>query len=110
MSRLTVRLPDTLHRQLESLAKREHVSLNQYIVYALTQQTALTHTVQAIPEDAVTRQKEDFTALLQHLGKASFDEIKKELAKREKTDPEPGLKPEAVERLRTRIADAEKIS
>ena len=36
MSRLTLRLPETLHRQLEAQARREGVSLNQYIVYALS--------------------------------------------------------------------------
>ncbi len=41
MGRLTVRLPDALHRQLESLAHSEGVSLNQYLVYALTRQATL---------------------------------------------------------------------
>ena len=35
MSRLTLRLPETLHKQLTRLADGEGVSLNQYIVYAL---------------------------------------------------------------------------
>ena len=33
MSRLTLRLPETLHQQLANLAEREGISLNQYIVY-----------------------------------------------------------------------------
>jgi hypothetical protein len=41
MSRLTLRLPETLHQQLANLAEGEGVSLNQYIVYALTRQTTL---------------------------------------------------------------------
>jgi hypothetical protein len=41
MGRLTVRLPDVLHRQLEALARGEGVSLNQYLVYALTRQATL---------------------------------------------------------------------
>ena len=32
MSRLTLRLPETLHNQLSTLAGAESVSLNQYIV------------------------------------------------------------------------------
>lgn len=36
MSRLTVRLPESLHRQLTQQAEREGVSLNHYIVYSLT--------------------------------------------------------------------------
>ena len=58
MSRLTLRLPETLHRQLKAQAKREGVSLNQYIVYALTQQAQLAYTVQAVPENAVAQQQE----------------------------------------------------
>lgn len=36
MSRLTLRLPETLHRKLADQAKREGVSLNHYIVFSLT--------------------------------------------------------------------------
>ena len=50
MSRLTLRLPETLHRHLEILARREQISLNQYIVYALTRQSTLAYYVQAHPE------------------------------------------------------------
>ena len=42
MSRLTLRLPETLHQQLSEQANREGISLNQYIVYALTRQAAYT--------------------------------------------------------------------
>jgi hypothetical protein len=40
MGRLTVRLPNVLHTQLEKIARYEGVSLNQYIVYALTRQAS----------------------------------------------------------------------
>lgn len=36
MSRLTVRLPESLHRRLSTQAEREGISLNHYIVYSLT--------------------------------------------------------------------------
>ena len=36
MSRLTVRLPESLHQRLAQQAEREGVSLNHYIVYSLT--------------------------------------------------------------------------
>lgn len=42
MSRLTVRLPDSLHRQLTHQAEREGVSLNHYIVYTLTRTVTAT--------------------------------------------------------------------
>jgi len=38
MGRFTVRLPDSLHAALEEQAQLEGVSLNQFVVYALTQQ------------------------------------------------------------------------
>ena len=41
MSRLTLRLPESLHEQLADRAKREGVSLNQYIVYSLTRIVAV---------------------------------------------------------------------
>ncbi len=40
MSRLTLRLPDSLHQNLEQQAEAEGVSLNQMIVYLLTRMTS----------------------------------------------------------------------
>ena len=41
MSRLTLRLPESLHRRLAAQAEREGISLNQYIVYSLTRESTL---------------------------------------------------------------------
>ncbi|MDJ1173792.1 toxin-antitoxin system HicB family antitoxin [Roseofilum sp. BLCC_M114] len=49
MSQVELQLPETLHQQLTQLAENEGVSLNQYIVYALTRQVTMAYTVQAIP-------------------------------------------------------------
>jgi hypothetical protein len=57
MARFTVRLPETLHKELTALAKREGVSLNRYIVYALTRQVTLAGAIQAVPDEEVTRQQ-----------------------------------------------------
>ena len=57
MSRLTVRLPETLHHQLAAQAKREGVSLNQYVVYALTRQLTQSYTVQRMSEETVAQQQ-----------------------------------------------------
>ena len=54
MGRLTINLPDCLHRQLEELASNESVSLNQYIVYALTRQITLAYTVQTVAEKGLS--------------------------------------------------------
>ncbi len=103
MSRLTLRLPETLHRQLETLAKREQTSLNQYIVYALTRQATEAYTVHEFPERAVAQQQADFNALLQNLGQASSEQVDKILAQREQTTPEQGLSPKVLKRLRRRL-------
>ncbi|HBY99016.1 MAG: type II toxin-antitoxin system HicB family antitoxin [Ardenticatenaceae bacterium] len=105
MSRLTLRLPDTLHEQLQMLAKRENISLNQYIVYALTRQATWSYTVQALPEKAIAEQRAAYTALLQSLGQATFDEIQKVMAEREPAERDNGLTPETVERLQKRLTD-----
>ena len=104
MSRLTLRLPETLHRQLETLAKREQTSLNQYIVYALTRQAAEAYTVNEFPEGAVAQQRVAFGALLQDLGQASSDQVEKVMVQREKTAPERGLSPKIIKRLQRRLA------
>lgn len=36
MRRLTIRLPDSLHKSLQAQAHDEGISLNQFIVYQLT--------------------------------------------------------------------------
>lgn len=103
MSRLTVRLPETLHHQLENLAAQEAVSLNQYIVYALTRQITLAYTVQPIPDVHIRQQQAAYTALLQSLGSTTFGEIEVAMAEREQVEPEEGLTPEVVQALKSRI-------
>jgi len=103
MSRLTVRLPGTLHDQLRARADQEGVSLNQYIVYALTRQVTLDYTVQPAPESALAEQRAAYTALLQGLGRASAGEIAAALTEREAAEPEEGLDPAVLARLRARV-------
>ena len=106
MSRLTLRLPNSLHHQLESLAKREQVSLNQYLVYALTRQIAPAYTVVAMSPEAVQQQREQFEALLSSLRAASPAEIAQAMEEREHVAPDPDLDPELAARLRLRINEA----
>jgi uncharacterized protein (DUF1778 family) len=104
MSRLTLRLPETLHRQLEAQAKHEGVSLNQYVVYALSRQLTQSYTVHAVPEETVAQQRAQFTALLRELGQASPEAIRALLAARDHVASEPELKPDVVAQLRARLA------
>ncbi len=104
MGRLTVRLPDTLHHQLTTLAKRESVSLNQYIVYALTRQTTL-YSAQRTPPEEIQQQRSSFEALLESLGEASQDKVERVLAERDVVEPETKLEKATVECLKERIAE-----
>jgi uncharacterized protein (DUF1778 family) len=103
MSRLTLRLPETLHQQLAQLAEGEGVSLNQYIVYALTRQAALAHAIQVVPQAEVEQQQQSFQALIRQLGQASSAEIEAVLATREQTEPEAELSVDVVAHLKERI-------
>lgn len=107
MARFTLRLPETLHQELESRAEREQVSLNQYIVYTLARHVAATYTVQVLPEEHLREQRQRYDALLENLGRPALEATRAFLADREAGEPEEGLTPEIVERLRRRI-DAQK--
>lgn len=63
------------------------VSLNQYLVYALTRQVASDYTVVAWPPEAVQQQREQFEILLQRLRAASPEEIADAMAEREFVSP-----------------------
>jgi len=109
MSRLTLRLPDTLHQQLIHLTESEGVSLNQYIVYALTCQSSTNYTTQPIPKQEASQQQSDFNNLLQKLGKASPTEIEVVLAEQETVEPEKELTPEIIAQFQRRLQSKEKV-
>jgi hypothetical protein len=103
MSRLTVRLPGALHQQLNDMAKNEGISLNQYIVYALTRQVTLAYTVHSKSESEANEQRAAYTALLHNLGEATFEEIESVMKEREKVAPEKELSPEVIKQLQKRL-------
>ncbi|MBH8550966.1 toxin-antitoxin system HicB family antitoxin [Nostocaceae cyanobacterium CENA357] len=106
MSRLTVRLSETLHQQLANLAEIEGVSLNQYIVYALTRQVTLAYSVGSVSEEEVQQQKLSFNSLLQALGQASSTEVAEALAERELVPPEQELDANTITLFQQQIQDA----
>ena len=106
MSRLTLRLPETLHRQLESQARQENVSLNQYLVYALTRYATSSYNVTALSEQEVEQQRADYERLRKSLRRGTPDEVRAALDEAEHVAPEPDLDPELAARLRLRINEA----
>lgn len=103
MSRLTLRLPETLHQQLANLAQGEGISLNQYIIYLLTRQVSSAYTVETISKEELEKQKYNFDNLMATLKKADTKEIETVLSKREVVQPEPELTPDIINRLKTKI-------
>lgn len=103
MGRFTLRLPKTLHNELEARAQNEGVSLNQYIVYALTRQVASTYTIQVLPEESIREQKESYEKLLESLGEGSITATKAFLAEREEGKQEDELTEEVVARLKAKM-------
>jgi len=59
--------------------------------------------IQSVPEKAIADQRAAYSALLQNLGTASFEKIQKTLDERKSVNPEHGLTPEVIERLKKRI-------
>jgi hypothetical protein len=113
MSRLTLRLPETLHQQLAQVAEQEGVSLNQYIVYALTRQTVnapvpglTVDTISAQPDPEIERQRSLFEALKGGLGEADPADIDAILANRDVVNCEPELTTETISRLRSKLQAA----
>lgn len=107
MGRFTLRLPETLHNELELRARQEGVSLNHYIIYALTRQVASTYTIQVLPEASVQEQRAHYDALLANLGESSLAATKKFLVEREPAPPEPGLTEEMIARMKQKFAAQE---
>ena len=110
ISRLSLRLAQSLHRQLKEQAHLEGTSLNQYIVYSLTRQVTSAYTAYAHSEEEMLQREAEFTALRESLKEGSPEEIEKALAKREVVEPEPGLTAEMVQSLRERIEAAKQTT
>jgi len=78
MSALSIRLPDSLHRQAKELAKREGISINQLLATALAEKMSALMTEEYLQERAKRGDRE------------RFDRV---LAKVQDVDPYPGDQP-----------------
>lgn len=92
-----------MHNELAFRAQNEGVSLNQYIVYALTRQVSSSYTIQVLPEETVSHQKESFEKLLDSLGDASIQATKVFLEGRDFGEQEDGLTDEIIAHLKEKI-------
>lgn len=67
MSTLSVRLPDSLHKQIRRLAKQEGISINQFISTAAAEKMAALMTLDYLQERAERGSREKFEAALARL-------------------------------------------
>lgn len=110
MSQIEISVPDTLMYQLKTTAREEGVSLEQYILYALTRQAILTPAIRKVTKKDAEFQRKDFNERIKRLGKASSEELEQVLQEREFVEPKSGLKQETVLRLKNRISEAKNVS
>lgn len=67
MSTLSVRLPNSLHRQIRELAKREGISINQFISTAAAEKLSALMTEEYLEERARRASREAFDEALAQL-------------------------------------------
>ena len=103
MSQLTLQLPETLYEQLARLAKDEGISLDQYIVYALTRQVSSSYSVQVFSKSQVEQQEQDLQKCIASSALCSEAESAEILAEREPIEGEPELSEEVIARFQTII-------
>jgi len=106
MSRAPVRLPDSLHRQLIAMAREENTSLNQFIVFALTQYVMQPSGWTGLRRDDAYRQQTDFEALRRQPPQGAPADVLEALAAREPGEPDPVLLTAPGRQLRDRLDQA----
>lgn len=64
MSALSLRLPDSIHRHIKELARKEGVSINQFIASAVSEKVSAIATEDYLLERAQRADKSAFQAIL----------------------------------------------
>ncbi len=64
MSALTVRLPESLHKSIKAIARREGYSINQFLATAAAEKMSALLTVDYLREEAAQGNHADFESFL----------------------------------------------
>lgn len=64
MSALSLRLPESIHRHIRDIAKKEGVSINQFISSAVSEKISALMTEDYLKQRAKRANKEDFRRIL----------------------------------------------
>lgn len=75
MSTLSLRIPESLHRELRELARREGVSINQVISSAVGEKVASLRTLEYLRERARRGNRERFEQVLAKVANAEPEEV-----------------------------------
>ena len=64
MTALTIRLPESLHKEIKQLAQAEGVSINQFLTLAAAEKISALRTIDYLKKEAAKGGREDFEAFL----------------------------------------------
>ena len=67
MTTLSLRIPDSIHKQVKSLTSKEHISMNQFISSALSEKIAAYMTEEYIMQRAEKADKRKFKEALSQI-------------------------------------------
>jgi hypothetical protein len=93
MSTLSIRLPNSLHRQLRELAEREGVSMNQLISAAVGEKLAALLTVDFLRQRATEGSRKSYDGVLRKVRDVPTEEA----------DARPGAAPAGKKRAAARV-------
>ena len=74
MSTLSIRLPESLHKQVKELAESEGISMNQFIALAVAEKMSALMTVEYLEERARRGNRGKFEAVLEKVPRAKLEE------------------------------------
>lgn len=67
MSTISLRLPESLHGRVKELAKKEGISINQFITSAVSEKMSAFATIDYLEERAKRADKNNFKEALDHI-------------------------------------------
>jgi uncharacterized protein (DUF1778 family) len=67
MSALSLRLPDSIHRHIKEISAQEGVSINQFILTAVSEKVSAIMTEEYLAERAKRADRDAFSAILDHV-------------------------------------------
>lgn len=75
MSTLSIRLPDSLHEHLKEVARKEGISMNQFIALAVSEKLSALMTLDYLKERAAQGDRHAFETILSKVPDVKPDEM-----------------------------------